>query len=289
MEIGNLTDRDCALVDLDLQFGVVALSFDLEPKFTLHDLAVAGAGLDRTVLSSTLNELPCKVAVLARPELIEQQEAVTPDTIHRVVDLLMAEYESVVIDVPRFLSPPTTAAFAHADLIFLVCQLLVPSIRNAKRYYDTLIQLGVAPERIEVVVNRSDGRAGRITSKDISETIKKPPYACIPNDFQFVARSIDFGRPIASLDQNSPVRSAIRKMAKKVLSDTGSEEQTSSDRRGILSRLFAIRRTWNHPYESAKNPPLAFEDDRFEGQWVRISPTYWAARDARHFRPVHGG
>ena len=237
LEIGNLTDRECALIDLDMRFGAVALNFDTEPKYSLYDLAVAGQELDRSILASTVTTLPCKVALLARPEIMEQKDVITPDTIHRVLKLLMAEYENIVIDAPRDLNPCVSAAFAQADLIFIVCQLLVPSIRNAKRYYDALLRLGVPDERLEFVVNRGDGRSGRLTVKDIEEAVKKPVYACIPNDYQFVARSIDFGRPVAALDRNSPIRAAIRAMAREAISDDRKETPEKSRRRGLLGRL----------------------------------------------------
>lgn len=237
LEIAHLANRECALVDLDLQFGDVAANFDCEPRYNLYDLAVAGSDLDRSILSSTLTKLPCKVAILSRPEMIEQQEAVTPDTIHRVIELLMGSYENTVIDVPRELSPWTAATFSHAERIFIVCQLMVPSIRHAKRYYDALLRTGVPEERLEFVVNRSDGRSGRVTVRDLEETVKKPVYACIPNDYQFVARSIDFGRPIASLDRSNPVRAAIGKMAREIISGATSQAAQQDERRGFLSRL----------------------------------------------------
>jgi pilus assembly protein CpaE len=240
LEIAHLTDKECALVDLDLQFGDVAINFDSEPKYTLYDLAAAGADLDHTILTSTLTKLPCKVALLSRPEMIEQHEAVTPDAIHRVIELLTANYENVIIDLPRHMDPCAAAALVHADLVLIVCQLLVPSVRNAKRYFNALIQMGIPEERLQIVVNRGDSRAGgRLTVKDIEETSRKPVYACIPNDYQFVARSIDFGRPIAALDRNSPVRAAIRKMARQITVGPGSEKREKSARRGFLSRLLA--------------------------------------------------
>jgi pilus assembly protein CpaE len=163
---------------------------------------------------------------------------VTPDAVHRFLDLLKAGHENVVIDLPRHINSCSTAAFQQADLVLIVCQLLVPSIRNTKRYFDALLQMGVPHERLEVVVNRGDSRGGgRITVKDIEDTTKKPVYACVPNDYQFVARSLDFGRPIASLDRSSSVRTAIRKMARRITSDTPSDSKVQGDRRGILSRL----------------------------------------------------
>jgi len=237
LEIGQLSERNCALVDLDLQFGDIALNFDCEPTYNLYDLAAAGAGLDNTVLESALNTLACRVAILSRPEMMEQHETITPDTIHRVIALLKRTYENIVMDTSRFITPSISAAHAQADVILIVCQLLVPSVRNAKRLYDSLQRLGIPAERLELVVNRSDGRAGRLTIKDIEEMIQKPVFACIPNDYQFVARSIDFGRPVASLDQGSPVRTAIRKMAQKVAVGATSEVAQKQNRRGFLGRL----------------------------------------------------
>ncbi len=237
LEIAQLTERECALVDLDLPFGDVALNFDTEPKYNIHDLAVAGDSLDPSILTSTLMTLPCKVALLTRPEHLEQNSVVTPDTVHRVVELLMAAYENIVIDVPRDLSTCSSTAMGVADTILVVCQLSVPSIRNAKRYYDALRTMGIPEERIEIVVNRSDGRSGRVTLKDIDEIIQRRAFACIPNDYQFVARSIDFGQPIASLDKNNPVRAAIRAMAQTILSGRSADTTKKDARRGFLSRL----------------------------------------------------
>jgi len=239
LEIGNLADRDCALVDLDLQFGDVALNFDCEPRYTIHDLAESGNELDRSILATTVTTLPCKVALLSRPDTIEQHEAITPEVIHRVLELLTVVYENVVVDLPGRFDVQTIAAMGQADLILIVCQLSVPSLRNAKRFYDTLMRMGVPEEKIEIVVNRSDGRSGRITEADVVATVKKPAFATIPNDYQCVARSIDFGRPIAALDRNSPVRAAIRKMARKIVVDSTAKPDEKEERKGIFSRLLS--------------------------------------------------
>lgn len=240
LEIGNLADRDCALVDLDLQFGDVALNFDSEPRYTIHDLAETGHELDRAVLSSTVTTLPCKVAFLARPDTIEQSDAITPEIVHRVLELMTVVYENVVVDVPGVFEPRTIAALGQADLILIVCQLSVPSLRNAKRLMDTLSHMGVPQERMEVVVNRSDGKAGRITEADVETTMKKKVFAAIPNDYQFVARSIDFGRPIAAMDRNSPVRAAIRKIARKIITEkTNAQPEPKEPKKGLISRLLS--------------------------------------------------
>jgi pilus assembly protein CpaE len=241
LEIGNLADRDCGLVDLDLQFGDVAVNFDCEPKYNIYDLAESGGELDKAILATTLTTLPCKVALLSRPETVEQHEAITPDLVHRVLELLTTVYENVVVDLPGHFDPRTVAALGQADLILIVCQMLVPSVRNTKRFFDALARMGIPEERLEVVVNRSDARSGRLTEKDLEEIMKKPIFACVPNDYQFVARSIDVGRPIAALDRNSPVRAAIRRMARKIVVEPTQKPavEAADEKRGFLSRLLS--------------------------------------------------
>jgi pilus assembly protein CpaE len=237
LEIGHMTDKQCALADLDLQFGDVATNFDWEPKYSIHDLAESIGGLDASVLTSTLSVLQCKVSLLARPQRVEQAEQVTPDVVHRVIELLAFTHEYIVVDVPRRIDGSTTAALGQADVVIVVCQLLVPSIRNAKRLVDTLADGGIPRERMEIVVNRCDSGSGRITTKDVEELIK-PVYATIPNDYQFVARSLDFGRPAAALDRNNPVRKAIRGIARKITAEPA-DETKGQERKGFLDRLLS--------------------------------------------------
>ncbi len=243
LEIAQLSQRECALMDLDLQMGNVAVNFDCDPKYTIYDLASSGADLDRAVLTSTMTILPEGVALLTRPEALQQCEAVTPEVVERILDIMSDSFEHVVLDVPGHFAPQTVPIFARADLILVVCQMLVPSIRNAKRFCAALNHLGIPSERVEVVVNRADGRSGRLTEKDVQETLKKPIFATIPNDFQFVARSIDVGKPIASLDQNNAVRSAIRKIAKKVMTSPSAaappKGKDKEQKRGLFGRLLS--------------------------------------------------
>lgn len=244
LEIAQLSQRECALMDLHLQMGNVAVNFDCDPKYTIYDLASSGGDLDRAVLTSTMTTVPEGVVLLTRPQKLEECELVTPEIVSRVLDIMGDSFEHVILDVPGRFDAHTVPIFARADLIVVVCQMLVPIIRNAKRFCDALSQMGVPPERIEIVVNRADGRTGRLSEKDVQETMNKPVFATIPNDFQFVARSIDVGKPISSLDENNAVRAAIRKIAKKVMTGAtapgnANKSKQPEQKKGLFGRLLS--------------------------------------------------
>lgn len=240
LEIGQLTAKPCALVDLDFQFGDLALLFDCDPKYTFYHLADSGAHFDRTVLESVVSKFPgTNVVLLPRPEKIEQTEGITADVVHRAIELLTSTYEFAVVDVPRRLDACTNAALGQADKILIVCQLIVPSLRNAARYHDALMRLGIPEDRLEVIVNRSDATGGRVTTKDIEEAIKKPVFGVVPNDYHYVARSLDFGRPFSTAERNSSVRTAIAKIARSLVGDAAKADASAENRRGFLSRLLS--------------------------------------------------
>ena len=118
--------------------------------------------------------------------------------------------------------------------------LLVPSLRNANRLVESLMRLGVPKERVEVVPNRGDGSGGRITVKDLESLISKPVFACVPNDYHYVAQSIDFGQPLAAVDKKkNPVRDAIQLMARKIVTGALPEADRPSERRGLFGRLLS--------------------------------------------------
>ncbi|MGB0716361.1 MAG: AAA family ATPase, partial [Phycisphaerae bacterium] len=237
LEIGALTERDCALVDLDFQFGDLAINFDCAPRHTIYDLAAAQSEIDQSILRDSLAEVGSNVMLLARPDTIQQQEHLTPELIRQTLEALNGFFENVVVDVPRSIDEQTMAAFRTADKILVVCQLLVPSIRNTKRLVETLTSLEISPERIEIVVNRADSSGVRVSQKDLEDAIKKPAYAVVPNDYANIARAIDFGQPLSAIDKKSPVRRAVYELAARL---TGNDDKIDSGaKRGLLGRLMS--------------------------------------------------
>ena len=168
---------------------------------------------------------------------LEQSEQISEEAIRRSLEAVAGVYENVVIDLPRHLDARSMIALHRADIVLIVCQLLVPSIRNARRYFETLVSLGVPEDRIEFVVNRAGGRTDRLSTQDVEDVTQKPLYATVPNDYQFVARSIDLGRPVLALDRNNAVRVAIRDIADQILGDA--EAAGAKNGRGFLRRFLS--------------------------------------------------
>ncbi len=214
MELAHLTDRRIALVDLNLEFGDAASSFDCTPSFNIADVCREGVQIDATLLSKALHELPCNVSVLARPERIEDARDVTAEGLHAMFTAVANLFPYVVVDLPRSVDFLNAAAVTEANRVLIVTQLSIPFLRNATRIHKCLLEMGTEESQIEIVLNRCKSVYERIIPDDVEAHFGRPIFAMIPNDYRRVQSSLDFGHPIVTDAPNTPARLAIQKMAR---------------------------------------------------------------------------
>ncbi len=238
LELGHLTERATALVDLNLDFGDVAAAFDAAPKYTVADVSTMDSEVDRTMLEAAMHPLPCNVHLLARPAKLNEAHTVSPDGIVRTLQLLAGSYGFVVVDLARSCTTGNAAAIEEADLVLVVAQLQVPSIRNAHRVIESLLQMGADEDRIELVINRSKADHERLKVADVEESFGRPVFAMVPNDYRAVAAALDLGHPIRANAPSSPTRIAILEMARKISQEFRSETPPAPTPRGFFGRLW---------------------------------------------------
>jgi pilus assembly protein CpaE len=231
LELAHVTDRQTALVDLNLEFGDVNCAFDCTPDFNIVNLCRPGVMIDSVMLSKGLHPVQGNVSILARPENIGDAREVTPEGVQNMFHALAEKFPYVVVDLPRAFDYLNAAAVADAAQILIVTQLSVPSLRNAGRVHRCLRDLGANDDHIGIVLNRCNSGYERITPEDVEEHFRRPPLAMIPNDYRRVQTSLDFGKPMED-GANTPARLAIRKLARTLIGESG-EKQSG----GLLGKL----------------------------------------------------
>lgn len=228
VELALITSLKCALVDLGLEFGDVAFSFDAQPKYSLADVAQGTTDVDRVMLERAMVELNCNVSVLARPERIEDSMNVTPEGVEKTFRMLGQLFPFVVADVPRSCHVLTPATVHETDKILIVSQMSVPFIRNTTRVYEYFLESGIPQDRIEIVLNRTQSVLDKITPEEVEAHFKRPVFAMIPNDYRRLATSRDLGQPISADSAKSPARRAIQQIAQKIAGGTTSPASNGS-------------------------------------------------------------
>lgn len=215
--LGGTSVRGCCLVDLDLQFGNAASYLGRASALTMDDLLEAGPRVDGELLR-TVAATDGSVAVIAAPEKIAPLEAVDVDQLMRVLDLARRQYDHVVLDLPGNWANWTLSAIDKADLILLVVDLSIGSLRQARRRITLFEETGINPSRIRIVVNRVEKRMFRtISVQDAADALHYPVFASVHSDYAVVQSAQDQGVLVDSVARKNKVATDIAALAEQLV------------------------------------------------------------------------
>jgi pilus assembly protein CpaE len=199
------------LIDLDLQFGDVALALGLAPETTLFDLAVSGGSLDADKLDDFMLRHSSGLRVLAAPARPDQAVSVTAQMLSTVYSLLRQEYDFVVVDTPPAFTSEVIATVDVASWICMVAMFDALSLKNTRLGLDTLELMGHPAERVRVVLNRAGTNVG-ISDSDAVQILGRTPDVLVPSDRE-IPVSINDGVPITLSGSKSTAATAINSLA----------------------------------------------------------------------------
>lgn len=172
-----------ALADFDLQAGVIADYIGSPGTGSVADLLASGERLDLDLVQSMARSDGSGMAVFAAPAVIEPIESVDTDQVLRVLTAMRQQYAGVVMDMPSDITNWSLSALLRADLIVVVVELSVASLRQARRRIDLFETMGIDRGRIAVVVNRAEKRLFKaIDLGDVSETLGREVLGSLPLD-----------------------------------------------------------------------------------------------------------
>ncbi len=206
-----------ALIDLDLQFGDVALALGLAPETTLFDLAVSGGSLDADKLDDFMLRHPSGLRVLAAPARPDQAVSVTAQMLTTVYSLLRQEYDFVVVDTPPAFTSEVIATVDVASWICMVAMFDALSLKNTRLGLDTLELMGHPADRVRLVLNRAGTNVG-ISDADAVQILGRTPDVMVPSD-RAIPISINDGVPITLSGSKSTAALAINSLADKFMQD----------------------------------------------------------------------
>jgi pilus assembly protein CpaE len=223
-----------ALVDLDLALGDADVALDLIPDYTLADVAMNIDRLDMTFLRRSLCKHACGLSVLPHPVQMEDIALIHEDHLGRVIGLLRASYSHLIFDLSKRFTPTDLTAMRMSDVILLICQLELTSLRNVVRMLHTFGQEEVLAEKVKVIVNRVGSDDGEISLKKAEETIGKPIFWQVPNDYKAMLGSRNAGEPLLMHAPRSKTQVSLQALAH-TLCNKDPHEAPKKERKGFFS------------------------------------------------------
>ncbi len=206
--IARSTKKKVALIDLDLQFGDIAIMLNVSVKNTISDLIKEINQLDRDLMDEYLVTHFSGVRVLPAPIKPEYAEYITAAHLEKIVNTLKESYHYVIIDTSASFHETVLSSLDMSDRILFVSTLDLPTIKNIKSGLDIMETLHYPKEKIKIILNKASEQFG-IKYKDFENTLKYPIWAFIPEDSQTVITSANKGFPFVMTRMDTKVAKAV--------------------------------------------------------------------------------
>jgi pilus assembly protein CpaE len=239
--VAELSGKDTAVVDLDVDMGDVYSYFGSEPNKQVPDLIALGEGADRdTVMANAARFGENLYGFGAVPDPAMQPPA--GEAVGKYLRVLRQNFAYVVVDASADYTDLALACFDLSDAICLVTGLDVVSVKHLSKALETLLTIGLPRERFRIVLNRADSKVG-LDAGDVERVMKIQVDTMIPSS-RLVPTSLNKGRPVYLEEPNSEVAGSIRLLAQKFTgpapvmngSEPADQDEEPRRRRGLFRR-----------------------------------------------------
>jgi MinD-like ATPase involved in chromosome partitioning or flagellar assembly/DNA-binding NarL/FixJ family response regulator len=189
------------LVDLDLQFGEVAIALHLRPQRTIAEL------IEEEDIAAALPDFVVHhrsgFKVLCAPKDPIAGDRVGPRQMTEILEAARAEFDYIVVDTPPTLNETCLAAFDQSQSLVIMATMDLPSLKNLRVFIQTLEKLSLPADQVSVVINKAESGTG-IDLKEIEPLYPQGFAAVLPYARQ-VSWSLNVGAPILESDPDAQI------------------------------------------------------------------------------------
>jgi len=241
VEVARLSKRSTVIVDLKPGLGEVALFLGVRPRYSIIDAIDNLHRLDREFFRELVVKHRTGLEILPGSDNFDRPGGADAGAMEELFRLLARQYEYIVIDAGSQINSCSVAALYTADMMFLVANPDVPSVRNAQRVIERVRQLGACGERVRVVLNRA-AEPYPIPPKQIEGALGHPIHHTFPSDYKVVSTALNSGVPLA-LSGDSDLATQFNSFTQRILDPDGSRQDAQSPKKGRLG-LERIASIW---------------------------------------------
>ena len=219
-ELATISKTDAprvCLIDLDFQYGSIATYLDLPRKEAVFDLLSDTLSADSDALLHAMLTFNDKLHVLTAPSDMLPLDIVTPEDIAHLIDMARANFDFVIIDMPKTIVAWTETVLSRAHLYFALMELDLRSAQNVLRLVRALKAEGLPHEKLRFALNRAPkftDLSAKSRVKRMAESLDITIELQMPDGGAQITQANDHGLPLNENAAKNPLRKEIQKLAK---------------------------------------------------------------------------
>jgi pilus assembly protein CpaE len=222
-ELANAGGKDApsvCLLDFDLQTGSVSTYLDLARTEKVYELLSNTTVMDRDFFQNTLQTFNEKLRVMTAAADMLPLDLISPEDVERVLNMARANFDFVVIDMPRTVVQWTETVLNSADSYFAMIELDMRSAQNALRLIRALKAEELPVAKLRYMMNRAPkftDLSGKARAKRLAESLDISIEVMLPDGGAQVTQANDHGLPLSDFAAKNPLLKEVRKLAQTLL------------------------------------------------------------------------
>lgn len=218
--------RVCVL-DLDLQYGSVSTFLDLPRREIIYEILADTGAVDTESFMAGILTYNDKLSVFTSPAEMLPLDLVSPDDIMAVINLARANFDYVIVDMPKAVVQWTETVLQAAHIYFATIELDMRSAQNTLRMIRALKSEELPHEKLRYVLNRAPKFTdlnGKSRVKRLAESLDIQIEIQLPDGGKQIVQAGDHGVPLAEAAAKNPLRKEIQKLATELHALSAEEE-----------------------------------------------------------------
>ena len=200
------------LIDLDLEFGTVALALDQEPTRGLREALESPSRIDGLFISSATAKVTERLSVMATEENLSGEIMFANDGVEALFEILGKTNECLVVDLPRPSFALRHQALHGATHIILVTELSLSGLRDTIRLLGNIEEAG-SKSKIMVLANRGGGDQQAMRLPDFQKALGRKVDLLVPDEAKAFNEASNSGKPLVHAAPRSKASRALQKLA----------------------------------------------------------------------------
>ncbi|MFN7222792.1 MAG: CpaE family protein [Paracoccaceae bacterium] len=219
-ELATITKTDAprvCLLDFDFQYGSAATYLDLPRKEVVFEILSDTGSIDSDAFLQSMLTFNDRLHVFTAPADMLPLDIIGPEDIGRIVDMAAANFDYVIIDMPKTIVAWTESVLTRAHVYFALMELDLRSAQNVLRLIRALKAEALPHEKLRYVLNRAPkftDLSGKSRVKRMAESLDIAIEVQLPDGSIQVTQANDHGLPLAESAAKNPLRKEIQKLAK---------------------------------------------------------------------------
>jgi len=207
--------RQTTLLDLDLQFGTIALALDIEPTRGLREALENPTRIDSLFLSSAAAKLSDRLTVLAAEEAVDGEVRFDPSAIDLLLGEINRSSQFVFVDLPRTGSIGRTRLLQMASQIVVVTDVTLAGLRDCIRLI-AMLERAAPQAKLIVAANRAGRVENGLSKAEFEKALGRKVDIVLPEDSKALAASVNRGKPLPVVAKTSKFVGGLRQIVRRL-------------------------------------------------------------------------